>query len=60
MTTDNTCVRDPRDVPTAWFVVLEQAIAKGDREREREARRNLARLGVHVTFRRRVTEGKSP
>lgn len=52
-----TTTRDPRDVPTAWFVVLERAIADGDRDREREARRNLARLGVRVTFARPATKG---
>ena len=45
-------IRDPREVPTAWFAVLEDARRNGDREREREARRNLKRLGVKVTFRR--------
>lgn len=49
----NATTRDPRDVPTAWFAVLERAIADGDREREREARSNLARLGVRVRFVRR-------
>lgn len=52
MTTATTTTRDPRDVPTAWFVVLERAIADSDRKREREARRNLTRLGVRVTFTR--------
>jgi hypothetical protein len=42
--------RDARDVPAAWFVVLERARETGDRDREREAIRNLSRLGVTVTF----------
>jgi hypothetical protein len=47
----STTTRDHRDVPTAWFAVLERAIIDGDRERK--ARRNLERLGVRVTFTRR-------
>lgn len=43
-------VRDPHDVPTAWFVVLERARETGDRLREQEAIQNLARLGVVVAF----------
>lgn len=43
-------VPGPCDVPAAWFAMLERAVAAGDRDREREARRNLARFGVRVTF----------
>jgi len=48
--------RDPRDVPTAWFAVLETARLKGDLAREAEALRELRRLGVDVTFREEVAQ----
>src|SRR5262249_10504213 len=38
------------DSPTAWFCELERAIRSGHRDREVEARRELARLGVLVTI----------
>jgi hypothetical protein len=41
---------DLRDSPTAWFALLERAKRTGDRELADRARRELERLGVHVTF----------
>jgi hypothetical protein len=48
----STAARDPRDVATAWFALLEKSREKGDTDREDEARRNLERLGVTVTYHR--------
>jgi hypothetical protein len=39
-----------RDSPVAWFALLELSRRTGNRGRFGEARRELARLGVHVTF----------
>ena len=51
--------RDPRNVPTAWFAVLEHARETGNPAREREAMENLKRLGVKVDFTtREVPNGK--
>lgn len=44
---------DPKDHPVYWFAVLDQAIESADQQRAEEARRELERLGVKVTFRRR-------
>lgn len=41
---------DWRECPTAWFSVLENAIKERDHSREREAVRNLERLGVGVVL----------
>jgi|LSQX01.3.fsa_nt_gb hypothetical protein len=40
----------PEDCATAWFAVLERARIDGDRQREDQARRELARLGVRVEW----------
>lgn len=39
------------DSPTYWFVLLESARLSGDFERAAEAKRELERLGVLVTYR---------
>ena len=42
-----------RDSPTAWFAVLQTALAEGDLNRAAAAaQRELERLGVTVVFRR--------
>lgn len=38
--------------PTTWFVELEIARRRGDRERQRRAKEELRRLGVEVRYRR--------
>jgi hypothetical protein len=38
--------------PIYWIVLLERARSHGDRAAATEARRQLARLGVRVTYRR--------
>jgi len=40
----------PEDCATAWFAVLERSRIDGDRDRERQARRELLRLGVRVEW----------
>ena len=45
--------RDHRDEPTYWFAVLEIARGRGDFERAAEAKRELERLGVRVSYGRR-------
>lgn len=42
--------KSPADIATTWFVVLEQALRAGDRQREEEAKRNLTRLGFVVSL----------
>jgi hypothetical protein len=42
---------DCRDTPTYWFAILEMARKRGDAETATQAERELARLGVDVTFR---------
>jgi hypothetical protein len=44
--------RDHRQEPTYWFAVLEIAREQGDFERAAEAKRELQRLGVHVSYER--------
>lgn len=39
-----------RDNPSAWFITLEKAIRTGNRQRQLQARRELARLGVLVVI----------
>jgi hypothetical protein len=41
------------ELPIYWFVLLEQAIDRSDSEAAARARRELDRLGVRVTYRRR-------
>jgi hypothetical protein len=43
----------PEDQPIYWFYLLEIAHERGDKVRADEAKRQLARLGVTVTFTRR-------
>jgi hypothetical protein len=43
--------RRPEDSPTAWFVELERALEKDNFQRAAEAKRQLERLGVRVSFR---------
>ena len=40
------------DRPIYWYVILEQARARGDYLAAARARRELARLGVRVSYRR--------
>jgi len=40
------------DEPTYWFAVLEIARERGDFERAWEAKRQLERLGVRVSYER--------
>jgi len=41
------------DQPVYWFVILEQALDRGDLEQAAQAQRELARLGVRVNHDRR-------
>jgi hypothetical protein len=41
------------DVPVYWFVILEEALDQGDLEQAARAQKELKRLGVTVTYRRR-------
>jgi hypothetical protein len=47
--------RDHQDEPTYWFAVLEIARERGDFERAAEAKRQLRRLGVCVSYERPQT-----
>ena len=40
------------DVPAYWFSVMEMAKERGDFELAARAKRELERLGIHVTYRR--------
>jgi hypothetical protein len=51
----DTDTRDHRDEPTYWFAVLEIARERGDFERAAEAKRQLRRLGVYVSYERPET-----
>lgn len=42
--------RRPEDCPAAWFVVLERARRTNDFDLAAQARRELERLGVKVTY----------
>ncbi len=42
--------RRPEDCPAAWFVMLERARRNNDFELAAQARRELERLGVKVTY----------
>lgn len=42
--------RDHRDQPVYWFAVLEIARERGDFDRAAEAKRQLQRLGVCVSY----------
>ena len=44
------------EIPVYWFVLLEQAMDRGDLEEAARAKRELERLGVNVTYRRRRQE----
>jgi hypothetical protein len=39
-----------QDLPSYWFLLLEDARLTGDFERAAQAKRQLARLGVHVSY----------
>ena len=41
------------DVPVYWFVILEEALDQGDLKQAARAQKELERLGVTVTYRRR-------
>jgi len=47
--------RDHRDEPTYWFAVLEIAREHGDFDGAAEAKRELKRLGVCVSYERPQT-----
>lgn len=38
------------DLPIYWFAVLDRAVAAGDHQAAAEAQRQLARLGVRVSY----------
>jgi hypothetical protein len=42
--------RHPTDWPLYWFSKLETAVEEGDHQAAAEAQRELARLGVRVSF----------
>jgi len=44
---------DVENSPVAWFCVLDRAHGMGDREKARQARQELNRLGVTVRYRRK-------
>jgi hypothetical protein len=44
---------DYRNSPVAWFCLMEKSREQGDFERAARAKRELERLGVHVTYRQR-------
>jgi hypothetical protein len=46
----HTPVPDVRDHPIYWFVLLEEAVEEGDHQAAAEAQRELARLGVRVSY----------
>jgi hypothetical protein len=39
--------------PVFWFCLLDEALEEGNLEKAAQAQRELARLGVHVTYRHR-------
>jgi hypothetical protein len=45
-----------RDEPVYWFVVLEQAMSKGELQTAAVAQRELNRLGVTVKYQRKRQE----
>jgi hypothetical protein len=45
-----------KDSPTYWFVLLENARSRCDFELAAQARRELSRLGVQVTYRPKAKE----
>jgi hypothetical protein len=49
----NVQAQDHRDQPVYWFVVLEQARERSDFESAANAKQELERLGVRVSYRRR-------
>jgi hypothetical protein len=51
----DTATRDHRNQPTYWFAVLEIARERGHFERAAEAKRQLRRLGVYVSYERPET-----
>jgi hypothetical protein len=51
----NTNARNHRDEPTYWFAILEIARERGDFERAADAKRQLKRLGVSVSYERPET-----
>jgi hypothetical protein len=52
---DNTASPNHKEEPTYWFAVLEIAREQGDFERAAEAKRQLRRLGVYVSYERLET-----
>lgn len=43
-------VRHPNDWPTYWFAKLERAVNEGDHQAAAYAQKELARLGVIVSY----------
>lgn len=52
-----TTTRDHRDEPTYWFALLEIAREHGNFEQAAEAKRELVRLGVRVSYQRPTRKG---
>lgn len=50
--------RDHQNEPTYWFVILEIARERGDFEGAAEAKQQLHRLGVCVSYERPQTQKK--
>jgi hypothetical protein len=56
-------LKSPADWPLYWFAKLEKAVEEGDHQAAAEAQRELAKLGVRVSYGRpyeKGTEGASP
>ncbi len=43
-------ISQPTDWPLYWFARLEKAVEEGDHQTAAEAQRQLARLGVRVSY----------
>ena len=51
---------DAQQEPVYWFVVLEKALERSDFDEAAHAQRELNRLGVCVSYRRRRDRKESP
>lgn len=60
MLIESPAIESWRDSPTAWFVVLEDALVRGDYSRAAEAQRELERLGLSVRYRRPANRERRP
>jgi len=62
MSATTTSTRQPGnhcDEPTYWFAIMEIARERGDFERAAQAKSELARLGIRVSYRRPGKEAAS-